>query len=66
MIVYLNAACVLTFFVTFTTRQVRRALGYEEYLSWKYALISMAKDIIDVAFFAFSLVQLLNYMKGVA
>lgn len=66
MIVYLNAACVLTFFVTFTTRQVRRALGYEEYLSWKYALISMAKDIIDMAFFAFSLVQLLNYMKGVA
>lgn len=66
MIIYLNAACVLTFFVTFTTRQVMRALGYEEYLSWKYALISMAKDIIDVAFFAFSLVQLLNYMKGVA
>lgn len=66
MIVYLNAACVLTFFVTFTTRQVRRALGHEKYLSWEYALISMAKDIIDVAFFAFSLVQLLDYVKGVA
>ena len=66
MIVYLNAACVLVFLVTFATRQVRRALGHERYLSLGYALISMVKDIIDVAFFAFSLVQLLDYVKGAA
>nr|DAN73096.1 MAG TPA: hypothetical protein [Bacteriophage sp.] len=66
MIIYLNAACVLAFLGSFTKRQVRRALGYETYPSWEYALISMAKDIIDLSLFAFSVVQLLDYVKGAA
>ena len=64
MIVYLNAACVIAFIGTFTARQVRRALGYEKGSSWQYFLISMAKDISEIALFAFSLVQLLDYVKG--
>nr|DAX88453.1 MAG TPA: hypothetical protein [Caudoviricetes sp.] len=41
-------------------------IGYETYPSWEYALISMAKDIIDLSLFAFSVVQLLDYVKGAA
>ena len=65
-IYYLNAACVLSLIGTFTARQVKRALSYEKGASWQYYLLCLVKDVGEVALFAFSLVNLLNYVKGVA
>lgn len=66
MIVYFYAACVLSLIGTFTARQVKRALSYEKGALWQYYLLCLVKDIGEVALFAFSLVNLLNYVKGAA
>lgn len=62
-IYYLNAACVLSLIGTFTARQVKRALSYEKGASWQYHLLCLVKDAGEVALFAFSLVNLLDYVK---